>query len=190
MNARQDHRAEVQSYAKEAFKDHVLEAVSRDDKGKPYAWVCMKPGTGIYRFWVMEGPGCIAQWGDVGGLMIAQGSSYKLPWLEGSVGSLDYVLGKSKFTKSEFVTELFQAYLSERRVDASDAGKPLDFKLEHGGDEEDMRRYYEETGDYEVGECSRDWPADALWAYFALEKFIELLKKGRDVRPDESVAPA
>jgi len=165
-----DRRVEIRRNAKEAFEEHILNTVSHDDKGKPYAWVCTRPGTVVYRFWVMEGPGCIVQWGDVGGLVITQGPSYRLTWLEGAMGSMDYVLGKSTSSRTEFVPEMFQTYVQEHEPG---------FQFTSDGDELDLMHYQETTGDIEAGTCSRDWSADVLWAYCALEKFVVLLRKSR-----------
>jgi hypothetical protein len=119
---------------------------------------------------VLIGPGVIVQWGDIGSLVIAQGSNYGLQWLEGAIKSIDYVLKKSMAKPTEFVPEMFQEYVREHKPD---------FEYWYDGSEPDMQRYWEETGDAEVGSCSRDYPRDAIEGYWALSKFIELRGKAR-----------
>lgn len=170
MSARHDRRADIERIAKQSFENHVLTPVSHDATGQPYAWRCAQPGTSQYAFYVMEGPGCIVQWGDVGDLLIAQGRGYDLAWLEDAINSMDYVLGKSIARQSEFIDEMFQEYVREHAPD---------FEFEYDGSEMDAHRYYEETGDSEFSSCSRDWPGDVLWAYWALHTFVRLRKAAR-----------
>ncbi len=172
MSARHGHRKQIEELARDAFKDHVLEEKAWDKEGAPYVWWCARPGSHFYSFLVMVGPGCIVQWGDVGGLVIAQGRGYGLSWLEDSIGSMSYVLEKSKAKRDEFVPELFQEYVREHKPG---------FQFQYDGSEPDLQHYWEETGDSEVGDCSRDYPSDALWAYWALHTFVRL-RGGSDVQ--------
>lgn len=160
--ARKDYRSQIESYAKDALAGHVLTVVRTDGEGKPFVWKVRNPEPVKWSYWyfVAELPGAIVQYGDIGGLIIEAGQGYDLGWLDGAMGSMDYVLEKSKAKRDHFVEELFKEYLAE-----------------HGhavADYEGYEDFVTDTGDTEAYECVHDWPAEALWAYWALHKFVEL----------------
>ncbi len=173
MSARSDRRDHMRKLADESFKDHILEPRAFDKNLKPYAWRCGRKDSNTYAFWVMFGPGCIAQYGDVGGLIIEQGYNYGLEWLVGAGESLDYVLSKSNHRKAdEYVKEMFLEYLAENPI--------KDFELGYDGDYLDYHEYAMQCDNSEVGECVHDWSSTALWGYQALRKFAQLYKEKVD----------
>lgn len=178
-------RSEIEAHAATAFESHVLTVVCRDDKGEPYAWRCNKAGTGIYGFWVMIGPGCIAQWGDVGGLMIAEGHNYTLGWLRGAAHSMDYVMSKTRLQRTQYVREMFLERLADYRKDMVESEKEFKFELVYDGGEEDWRAFVEQTNEYEYE--VHDYTGDQLWGYYALVKFIALYEK--EVADVEAAVP-
>jgi len=162
MTPRKAYRSQIEDLAKEALAGHVLTVVRADGDGKPFVWkVCSAdPAKWPYWYFVAELPGAIVQYGDIGGLMIEAGQGYDLGWLDGAMGSMDYVLGKSKAKRDYFVEELFRAYLVEHDYSVDDYESYEDFVID--------------TGNTEAYECVHDWPSEALWAYWALHKFVEL----------------
>jgi hypothetical protein len=160
-----DHRKQIEEAAQRALKDHVMAAVGHTNIGNtasPYVWKLQSSNKEAWAYWyyVAELPGAIVQYGDIGGMLIEQGRGYDLNWLDGAMGSLDYVLGKSKCKRDTFIEDDFKAYVTE-----------------HGKDPDDFECYEDyamETGDTEAYQCCHDWSADTLWAYWALHKFVEL----------------
>lgn len=162
MTARKGYREKIEGYAKEALAKHELVVVRADASGKPFVWKVRTsdPDKWSYWYFVAELPGAIVQYGDIGGLMIDAGQGYDLGWLDGAMGSLDYVLGKSKSKRDYFVEEMFMEYL-----------------VEHGHNVDAYEGYADfvnDTYDVKAYECVHDWPSDALWGYWALHKFVEL----------------
>jgi hypothetical protein len=171
-----DHRKHIEEAAKRALKDHTMSvkgvaSVEKRAMHDPkqtmqelgaYVWLCRSADKATWAHWyyVAELPGAIVQYGDVGGLLIEQGRAYDLKWLEGAMGSLDYVLSKSKAKRDTFIEDDFKAYLVEHDKDPDDYECYEDYALQ--------------TGDTEAYECCHDWSADTLWAYWALWKFVEL----------------
>lgn len=161
-SARQAYRSQIEGFAKQAFADHAIDHTWKDEAGKPYAWKVRNADPKEWSHWYMiaELPGAIVQYGDVGGLVIEAGRGYDLDWLSGAIESLAYVLEKSKARRDYFVEEMFKEYLLESGHDVSDYQTYADF--------------VSDTGDTEAYERCHDWPADTLWAYWALRRFIEL----------------
>lgn len=188
MSARRKQREKIFKMAAESFEGHILERKIIADITKPalhdpsqemierrtITWRCGRPDTNMYSFWVAELPGCIVQWGDVGGLMIPQWGGYDIEWLRRSINSVDYVLEKAKAEKSRFVPEMFAEYLRElESFDCEELfGVPLD-KLDPSY--ENFVVFMESGHDTEAGYCCYDYPPDVLWAYAALKRFCELL---------------
>ena len=100
-------------------------------------------------------------YGDIGELIIAQGPSYNLEWLQKAIKSMDYILEKSSFKRNDFIEENFAKALRERGEDP----EKFSSYAEH---------YLGETADSDLYEVCHDWPSTALWTYWALHKFIEL----------------
>jgi hypothetical protein len=176
-----EHRESIKKYAEDAFKNHTMKVVGTVQVKKPalhdpaetmievapYVWKlhCADPAAWSYWYFVAELPGAIVQYGDVGGLFIEAGKGYDLAWLDGAMGSLDYVLSKSKHKRDFFVEEKFKEYMREHGLDPGDYEGYADYALE--------------TGDSEAYESCHDWPSEALWAYWALHKFVELRRAQR-----------
>lgn len=171
MTARKDYRAQIEGYAKDALNGHVLTVVRADGEGKPFVWKVRNPEPEKWSYWyfVAELPGAIVQYGDIGGLIIEAGQGYDLGWLDGAMGSMDYVLGKSKSKRDHYVEELFKQYLVEQGHDPDEYEGFADFALD--------------TGDTEAYEATHDWPSDTLWAYWALYKFVELRRAEKAACP-------
>ena len=174
-----DHRQSIADAAKRAFKSHIIavkgvasvdmttpcnQLESRSGLG-PYVWECRNPASWPYWFMVAELPGAIVQYGDVGGLLIEQGTAYDLSWLEGAINSMDYVLEKTKFKPNAFMEDKFKAYVREQRLDPENYECYEDYVLQ--------------TGDSEAYSACHDWPADSLWSYWALHTFCRLRARAR-----------
>lgn len=157
------HRQTIEHFAKEAFATHELTVQSRTSDNKPYLWRCQRPGTWNYGYFVAELLGAVIVYGDIGELIIAQGPSYNLEWLEKAINSMGYVLEKSTFRRDHFVEESFASVVRERGKDPEKFGS--------------YAEYYLETGDSDVYEACHDWSPTALWTYMALHKFVELKRK-------------
>ena len=174
--ASKEHRAQIADAAQRALKHHVLitKGLSSGDVAvpynpleakmglRPYVWLCRHEDRSSWPYWfyVAELPGAIVQYGDIGGLLIEQGSSYDLEWLSGAINSMDYVLSKSKAQRNYFVEDAFKEYVKE-----------------HGHDPDEFECYEDyvmQTGNGEGYEVCHDWSADTLWAYWALRRFCEL----------------
>jgi hypothetical protein len=80
-------KAQIAEMAREAFAQHVCE---RREGG----WLCRRPGTSVYAFWVFTTPGAIVFYGDLGEAILRPSDRDALPWLRGAVRSLDYVIEK------------------------------------------------------------------------------------------------
>lgn len=168
---RREHRDQIKTIAEREFAHHklIVKGISQGDptsdmmEHKPYVWLCRstEPQLG-YWFFVAELPWAIVQYGDVGGLMISQGSAYDLRWLEGSIESMDYVLEKSDKKKDYLVPELFEARVREHGHDPDNYQGFADYVLQ--------------TGDTDAYESCHDWAIGTLWGYWALRKFVELRK--------------
>ncbi len=183
MSVRLSERKKLLESAAGAFKAHVLTVDVLDNRMRPVAWRCGVPDSRIYSFHVAELPGCIAQWGDVGGLLIEQGRGYDVEWLMGAVGRgghIDYMLGKVKAEKTRFVPELFQEYLADhgdpKVMHRLFGGKRRSLEYAH----EDYVEYAQCSGDTEIGEYCFEYSLDVLWGAAALVKFVELLRKERE----------
>lgn len=165
------YREQIKGFAAKAFDGHVLAVVRQDKDGKAYVWKVRNPEPEKWSYWffVAELPGAIVQYGDVGGVLIEAGAGYDIGWLNGAIGSLDYVLEKSKHRRDHFVEEKFKAFL-----------------IEHGHTPDEFEGYEDfvlETGDSDAYESCHDWPSEALWGYWALNTFINLY---RATAPKES----
>lgn len=157
--ARKEYRAQVESLAADAFKDHVLTKMDGH-------WRCMKPNTGFYAFRLAELPGLIVIWGDISLFSIAQGVSYNIDWLRGAIKSMEYILEKSSFKRDSFIDEMWDTY-RENHKDAEDFEDGYAGYLEYVQTAcDDVEHAYHAT---------HDWDSAALWGYWALKKFCELL---------------
>ena len=157
--ARKEYRAQIEELATSAFKDHVLTKMDGH-------WRCMKPETGFYAFRVAELPGLLVLWGDIETVTITQGAGYNIDWLRGAIKSMEYILEKSVFKKDSFVGEMWNTY-REKHKDAENFEDGYTGYLE-----------YVQTSCDDVEHASHathDWPPAALWGYWALKKFCELL---------------
>jgi len=186
-------REKIIQSANDSLKDHVLEqrgtstnklirGGALEDVTKPYLWRCAKPGTGMCAFWVADLPSCIAQWGDVGGLIIPQGPSYNIEWLLGSVKSMEYVLGKAQADRtSRFVPEAFAEFIKERMEENAEVRELFEDREPDGPWEyNDYYTYVDTIGDTEAVDVVFDWDVDVIWAWAALNKFCELLTAARN----------
>lgn len=181
MSARQQHRDHIAALAKQSFADHTI---IREVKTEELSYWCVgKPSTSFYRFHVTTSPGCIVQYGDVGGLYIAQGVRYGLPWLTDAINSMDYVLEKTNHKKDHFYEEMFAEVLAEHRTE--DGEDP--FETEYEGGYPDYMRFMMEHPDREAHYSCHDWSSDALWGYWALHTFVRLWKS--NVPTDARIAP-
>jgi hypothetical protein len=165
MTARKGYREQTEGFAKKALADHELTVARADANGKPFVWKVRNPAPEKWAYWyfVAELPGAIVQYGDIGGLIVEAGQGYDLGWLDAAMGSMDYVLGKSKSKRDHFVEEMFKEYLVEN-------GYVVDY--------ESYEDFVSDTGNSEVYESTHDWSSDTLWAYWALHKFVELRRIG------------
>lgn len=190
MPAKRDDRQLIIDSAMKAIKDNVLarrglghfEVPALHDKTqlmteiRPCLWRCGRPDTGMCSFWVAEMPGCIVQWGDIGGITIAAWGGYDLAWLEKAIDSIDYVFEKSTAKRTRFVASAFAEYIRSNEINfEKEVGRPLD----EDPTWEDYDEYVHASYDSEVFECSHDYETDAFWAYAALKKFCELRKAAR-----------
>lgn len=169
---RKAYRKQIETLAAEAFKDHVL-----SDQGRH--WRCARPATGFYSFRVAELPGLLVVWGDIETFVVTQGSGYDLLWLRRSIASMEYVLEKSAFKKNDFVNGMWDAYRARHKI-AENYDNGYEGYVEYVQTScDDVDHAYHAT---------HDWPPGALWGYWALKKFCELLEvhheKGKaDAKP-------
>lgn len=189
-------RATVSELAVEAFGAHALTEV------RPWLWVCRRPNTWMYGFYVAVLPGCVVVMGDVGDgiFRMSEGSEAAVVgWLRGAVGSWDYLLGKLTQRQETFYPGDVLAYLRQRADEArgddpGGAGGRRHERLRdwlndveqyaRGGDlhahswAELVNQHGGDTDDYGVG---TGHAASAFWLAEALAAFVRLLEAWRPI---------
>ena len=162
--SRKDNEAYYATLAEPAFKNHkiTVEAEGR--------YLCQEPGTIIYGFRVVDLPGAILLYGDIGHCII---QPYNISWLRGAVRSTQYVFEKMGVRRTQFVEEMALGTIAN--MWDHECYKQAQRTWEEWGSQ-----YYREeqswvdvvgSFDYEWIEQAYDYPPQAYWHLAALRWF-------------------
>jgi len=182
----------VAESAKENLKSHtIVQLHSDNDPGR--LWKCSNNGSSVYAFTVCAPPGWLIMYGDVGECMWSRHRDM-LPFIRGSIGSLDYFSEKaSKDCKIyEVRQEIAEEWLDEQESEwESYHGEPMtEEQKEKLDDIRESYRLYEDPDDlrraaYESGMFDCSWIPSCeyytyqyLWKIEALKWFIAKIDAG------------
>ena len=170
-----DRRTLLKQEADKAFQDHVLTV---EGEGR---WLCARPGTGIYHFRIIVAPACLVLYGDIKDVVFRISDRDAIPWLRGSIDSMDYVLGKvtafdegprKVFVRGNALREL--ADLAEE--DPARADKIRQHYERHRDYDGEARAWAEALNNVGMEpSVPEDWDSQLLWQYHALRHFLRLL---------------
>lgn len=180
MSAQARERAAMWKRHDESFAQHIVRQEIDTPDWK--AWRCSRPGSWVYGFHVVTGPGFIAITGDIGDRIFRCSDRNAFAWLMGSRMSVDYVAEKCQDREPDaFSVEMALEFLAQQEADYFDHPDYLK-KLKR------VRSEWEESDDgrawmnacYESGlddppSCS-DFDFETLWCIAALQRFCALVE--------------
>lgn len=156
-------------------------------------WLCHRPGSGMYHFRVVAGPGMLLVYGDVGDHMLQNHDKDMVKWLvDGAVNSTEYLI--SKFTHrpkvffsheamlllNSMVDDAFddheREYMGNIRAEVLDGWSP---DTESGDGHDFAKAFYGAGGDIECVNQTFDYDSDVYWTVECLKKFVELYEHNR-----------
>lgn len=151
-------------------------------------WLCRRPGSGMYHFRVVAGPGMLLVYGDVGNHILQNHDKDMVKWLvDGAVNSTEYLIGKfvhrpevffpyeATLLLNSMVDEAFddreREYMDNLRAKVFDEWS-LEMESRDGHDF--AKAFYEAGGDVEYISQTFDYDSDVYWTVECLKKFVEL----------------
>lgn len=177
----------------EKTPDYVVKQMHRDGD-TVQLWRCGKPNSSSYAFYICSAPHCLMVYGDMGEYMW-QRHPDMIPFIRGSIGSLDYFSEKVprdiqiKTDYRELVEEWF-ATVKQERIDCGyDWGEKEEQALAQLRDEwnsyEEVQQFkwalFESDlyNDYEDVPRTEYYTFHYLWTIEALKWFIKQLDEGK-----------
>ena len=184
---------QMRQTAAEAFADHVIRPISET------TWICRKPGTGVYHFYVTIHHGWMIVYGDIGDVMFkVYGDEDCFRWIRSAARSPGYFLEKLAPTmpRRRYCKERGLDYLKYLRDEVfdpeddhyADARKAINEVLEatwaHGDEHEMVQKVYDDLVcenfmESEDIDSFYDFDYACYWGMFALIRFVELFDAGR-----------
>jgi len=168
----------IHDLAMMAFSHHVV------DQKEEHLWLCRRPATNIYHFYIAFLPGALAIYGDIGDAIFT-GGDRSLAWLRGAVSGeepyFSYLLGKSTLAKKEFfpgdAIELIREDAIEsvpRAQKLADSWSELLCDLDDPG--YSWGRACHECREAECAAECYDYDSNAYWCANALRWFVGNMK--------------
>lgn len=162
----------IAAVAADSFAAHQITVTKKGD------YLCRRPGTGVYHFFVILRPGAVIVYGDIGDGIFLFSDADALKWLRGAVRSPGYLLEKlvTKTTDFypgdaiEFAEEHAKEYEGKWRevyewaVEANQCGEL------HAGSW--GQQVYDEIGDAEACSIGTEPSSRCLWLVEALKWFV------------------
>jgi hypothetical protein len=177
----------------EKTPEYIVQQIHRDDDIVKI-WRCGKPTSSTYMFYICSAPNCLMVYGDMGEYMW-QRHYDMIPFIRGSVGSLDYFSEKVpngikiKADYRELVEEWFETVKQERIDYGSEWGEKEDEALAELRDTwncyEDVDQFKWALQDSDLFHDYEDMPRTEfytfhyLWTIAGLKWFIQQLDEGK-----------
>lgn len=174
---------QIAGYAQESFKNHVPELLG------PGEWLCKKPGTGIYHFFVISRPGTLIVYGDIGEWILQMSEKDPTRWIPGAIRSPGYFFekmraadisggGRDEFYVKDAIADLRHRAAEARedgREDGGVSGRALGALEEIDEDELTHERFcgvlYDQGCD-EIGHMGVGPSGRSLWLLEAMKWFV------------------
>lgn len=172
MTARAAYRADIKARADKDFAAHRLTVEQGDGPARMFR--CARPGTGIYSFRVVFGPGFVVVTGDIGDRILNCSDRDTLAWARGSRLDLDYVCGKMTEKPREFIGGMADEYLEQLAAEgyADLAARVRGLWRDDDSADAWLSACYEANVD-DPPPCT-DHEFESQWIAHALRRFCEL----------------
>lgn len=174
MSAKYTYRADIAARAAETFAGHQLRV--EQGEGPVRMFRCARPGTGMYAFRVVFGPGFIVVTGDIGDRVLCCSDRDTLAWARGSRLDLDYVCGKMTERPQEFLAGMADEYLEQLEAEgcADLAARVRELWRDRDDGSAWLTACYE-AHDTDPPACT-DHDFGSQWIAHALRRFCELFE--------------
>jgi hypothetical protein len=174
---------QVAGYAQASFRDHVAQQLG------PGEWLCKKPGTGIYHFFVISRSGTLIVYGDIGEWILQMSEKDPTRWLPGAIRSPGYFFekmraadisggGRDEFYLKDALADLQHRAAESRengRADGGAAGRALEELADFDADELSREQFCSvlyEAGCEEFGRMGVGPSGRSLWLLEAMKWFV------------------
>lgn len=173
MSARHRYRQDVRQRADETFAAHVLRV--EQGVGPVRMYRCARPGTGMYSYRVVCGPGFVVVTGDIGDRILNCSDRDTVAWLKGARHDLDYVCGKMTHRPREFLGDMAEEYLDELASESADvAARVRELWRDDDSEGAWLAACYEANLD-DPPRCV-DHDFESQWIAHALRRFCDLIE--------------